>query len=98
MNGGSGIDLRITDIHVSLRDEGKLRAFVTLTLDNCFAIRGMKIIKGTNGMFVAMPSRRRPEGGYQDLVHPINADARRWLEEQILEAYRMELEKNAVVR
>lgn len=98
MNSGSGINLRITDIHVSLRDEGKLRAFVTLTLDSCFAIRGMKIIKGANGMFVAMPSRRRPEGGFQDLVHPINAQAREWLEDQVLAAYAKELEKSAVVR
>lgn len=95
---GESSGLRITEIRVSLQEESRLRAFVSITIDNCFAIRGMKIIKGEKGLFVAMPSRKRPDGTYQDVVHPINADTRKELEDQILAAYREELEKSAIVR
>lgn len=95
---GESTGLRITEIRVSLQEESRLRAFVSITIDNCFAIRGMKIIKGEKGLFVAMPSRKRPDGTYQDVVHPINADTRKELEDQILAAYREELEKSAIVR
>jgi stage V sporulation protein G len=95
---GESTGLRITEIRVSLQEESRLRAFVSITIDNCFAIRGMKIIKGEKGLFVAMPSRKRPDGTYQDVVHPINADTRNELENQILAAYREELEKSAIVR
>ncbi|MEZ4653264.1 MAG: SpoVG family protein [Candidatus Eisenbacteria bacterium] len=97
MSGESG-GLRITEVRVSLQEEGRLRAFVSITIDGCFAVRGMKIIKGEKGFFVAMPSRKKPDGTYQDMVHPINPKARRHLEDVILSAYRVELEKNAVVR
>jgi stage V sporulation protein G len=95
---GESTGLRITEIRVSLQEESRLRAFVSITIDNCFAIRGMKIIKGEKGLFVAMPSRKRPDGTYQDVVHPINADTRNELENQILAAYREDLEKSAIVR
>jgi stage V sporulation protein G len=90
--------MKITEIRVSLRDDEKLKAFVSVTLDNCFVIRGMKIIRGNKGLFVAMPSRRKPDGTFQDLAHPINNSTRRWFEEEILEAYRLELERSAVVQ
>jgi stage V sporulation protein G len=90
--------MRITEIRVSLRDDEKLKAFVSITLDNCFVIRGLKIIKGNKGLFVAMPSRRKPDGGYQDLCHPINGATRRWMEEEVLVSYREELERSAVVK
>jgi stage V sporulation protein G len=90
--------MKITEIRVSLRDDEKLKAFVSVTLDNCFVIRGMKIIRGNKGLFVAMPSRRKPDGQFQDLAHPINNSTRQWFEEEILEAYRLELERSAVVQ
>jgi stage V sporulation protein G len=90
--------MKITEIRVSLRDDEKLKAFVSVTLDNCFVIRGMKIIRGNKGLFVAMPSRRKPDGTFQDLAHPINNSTRRWFEEEILEAYRLEVERSAVVQ
>lgn len=90
--------MKITEIRVSLRDDEKLKAFVSVTLDNCFVIRGMKIIRGNKGLFVAMPSRRKPDGTFQDLAHPINNSTRQWFEEEILEAYRLELERSAVVQ
>ncbi len=92
------MQIRITEIRVSLRDDEKLKAFVTITLEECFVIRGMKIIKGNQGMFVAMPSRRKPDGQYQDICHPINQSTREEIEAQILEKYREELENNALVQ
>ena len=94
--GGEG--MKITEIRVSIRDDEKLKAFVSLTLDGCFVVRGLKIIKGNRGLFVAMPSRRKPDGSYQDLCHPINAQTRRWMESEILETYRAELERSALVQ
>ena len=77
----------ITEVRMSLRDEEKLKAFVSITLDNCFVVRGIKIIKGATGLFVAMPCRKKPDGSYQDLAHPINAETREWMENLILTHY-----------
>ncbi len=83
----------ITEIRVSLRDDNKLKAFASITLDNCFVIRGLKIIEGAKGVFVAMPSRKRPDGTYQDVAHPINNQTRDWMEAQIVEAYEREVDR-----
>ncbi len=83
--------MEITEVRMSLRDEEKLKAFVSITFDNCFVIRGIKVIKGTSGLFVAMPCRRKPDGTYQDLAHPINAETRQWLEGTILTHYAREI-------
>ena len=83
----------ITEVRISLRDDQKLKAFVSITLDDCFVIRGLKIIEGAGGMFVAMPSRKRKDGDYQDVAHPINNETRQWLEEKILHAYEEEVAK-----
>jgi len=83
----------ITEVRISLRDDQKLKAFVSITLDDCFVIRGLKIIEGASGMFVAMPSRKKKEGEYQDIAHPINNKTRRWMEEVIISAYKEELAK-----
>jgi len=90
--------MKITEIRVALRDDEKLKAFVSITLDSCFVVRGLKIIRGNKGLFVAMPSRKKPDGTFQDLAHPINNSTRDWMEEEILETYRLELEKNALVQ
>ena len=82
--------MEITEIRISLREDNKLKAFASITLDNCFVIRGLKIIEGAKGVFVAMPSRKRPDGTYQDVAHPINNDTRGWMESQIVEAYERE--------
>ncbi len=85
--------MKISEIRISLRDDNKLKAFASITLDNCFVIRGLKIIEGAKGVFVAMPSRKRPDGTYQDVAHPINNDTRDWMEGLIITAYKEELEK-----
>ena len=88
--------MRITEVRVSLRDDAKLKAFASITLDDCFVIRGLKIIEGKDGTFIAMPSRRRKDGEYQDIAHPITADARDEMERVILEEYRKEKERAKV--
>ncbi|TFG88408.1 MAG: septation protein SpoVG, partial [Gemmatimonadales bacterium] len=64
--------IEITEVRISLRDDDKLKAFVSITLNDAFVISGLKVIKGNTGVFVAMPSRKRPDGQHQDLAHPIN--------------------------
>ena len=83
--------MEITEIRITLREDRNLRGFVNVTFDNAFVIRGMKIIQGNNGYFVAMPSRKRPDGTHQDIAHPINDYMRRQIEERILAAYEKEL-------
>ncbi len=78
----------ITEVRISLRSDAKLKAFASITLDNCFVIRGLKIIKGASGIFVAMPSRKRKDGEYQDIAHPINNETRQWMEKIILDKYK----------
>ncbi len=83
--------MEITEVRVSLRDEPKLKAFVNVTFDNAFVIRGLKVINGTKGYFVSMPSRKRNNGTHQDIAHPINNDMRRMIEDKVLAAYENEL-------
>ncbi|MDH4036687.1 MAG: septation regulator SpoVG [Candidatus Krumholzibacteria bacterium] len=85
--------MKITEVRVSLRDDAKLKAFASITLDDAFVIRGLKIIEGKTGTFVAMPSRRRKDGEYQDIAHPINNDAREEMERIILDEYQREKER-----
>ena len=79
--------MKITDTRVVLHDDDKLRAFVSITLDNSIVIRGLKVIRGNRGLFVAMPNRRRPDGSFQDIAHPIHPQAREWLERIVLDEY-----------
>lgn len=90
--------ITITEVRVSLRDDAKLKAFASITLDDSFVIRGLKIIEGKTGTFVAMPSRRRKDGEYQDIAHPINNEAREEMERIILAEYRKEIERAKVAQ
>ena len=83
--------IEITEVRVSLRNDEKLRAFVSITLNDSFVIRGLKIIRGNSGLFVAMPSRKRPDGQHQDLAHPINDQTRKYLTEKVMAEYEREL-------
>ena len=85
--------MKITEVRVSLRDDAKLKAFASITLDDSFVIRGLKIIGGKTGTFVAMPSRRRKDGEYQDIAHPINNSTRKWMEDIVLAKYEEEVAK-----
>lgn len=77
----------ITDVKVFLVDEEKLRAYVTITLDHCFVVRDLKVINGTSGLFVAMPAKKRKDGTYKDIAHPLNAEMRDRMERAILNQY-----------
>jgi stage V sporulation protein G len=79
--------MRITDVKIVRREDDKLKAFATITIDHCFVVRGLKIIQSTRGLFVAMPARRKPDGTFQDVAHPIHAAARAELERIVLAAY-----------
>jgi stage V sporulation protein G len=79
--------MEITDVRIRLVDKGKLKAFANITLDDCFAIHGLKIIEGQKGMFIAMPSERRGRSGFQDVAHPVNNSTRNWLEDIVLAKY-----------
>jgi stage V sporulation protein G len=85
--------LEISEIRITLRDDNKLKGFASITLDNCFVIRGLKIIEGASGLFIAMPSRKRKDGTFQDIAHPINMATRQWMENQVIAAYRQEMQK-----
>jgi len=85
--------LDISEIRITLRDDNKLKGFASITLDNAFVIRGLKIIEGASGLFIAMPSRKRKDGTFQDIAHPINMATREWMESQVIAAYKVELVK-----
>ncbi len=79
--------MKITEININLRDEEKLKAFVNITFDDVFVVRGLKVIHGGQGLFVCMPSRKLPDGTFKDIAHPINNEFRSEIEQKILEVY-----------
>ncbi len=79
--------MEITDVKVFPVEEDKLKAYVTITLDNCFVVRDLKVIQGSQGLFIAMPAKRRKDGTYKDIAHPLNAGTRDWMEKAILAEY-----------
>ena len=83
--------MEVTEVRLSLKDDERLKAFACITLDGCFVVRGLKVIQGPNGMFVAMPSRKKPDGTYQDIAHPINNETRQLIEGHVLSEYRRQL-------
>lgn len=85
--------MEITEIKVHLRGEDKLKAFVTVTFDDCFVVRNMKIIAGTGGVILCMPSRKLGDGSFKDVAHPITKEFRSHLEKSIFEVYEQEVKK-----
>ena len=80
--------MEITDIKIRrIITEGRLRAVVSVTVDNMLAVHDIKVVQGDERLFVAMPSRKDENGVFRDIVHPISAAARKMMESQILEAY-----------
>jgi stage V sporulation protein G len=79
--------MQVTEVRVFPVDEEKLRGYATITLDNCFLIRDLKIIRGTTGLFVSMPSKKRKDGTYKDIAHPLNNETRKMIEEKIITEY-----------
>ena len=80
--------MEITDVRVRrVAKDGKMKAVVSITIDNEFVIHDIKVIEGEKGLFIAMPSRKTSTGGYRDIAHPINPEVRSMFEDAILEAY-----------
>jgi len=79
--------MEITEVRISLKEKKKLKGFANITLDNMFVIRGLKIIQGINRYFIAMPSRRRRDGTFSDVAHPISHSFRKEMEKAVLDKY-----------
>ena len=89
--------MRITDVRVRrITQSGKMKAVVSITLDNEFVVHDIKVIDGEKGLFIAMPSKKSADGEYRDIAHPINADMRKLVEDAILQTYRECLEQENV--
>jgi len=80
--------MKITDVRLKKVDgHNRLKAIASVTIDDCFVIHELRIIEGDNGLFIAMPSRKLPEGEFKDIAHPINAQTREQLEKAIIDEY-----------
>ena len=80
--------MNITDVRVrKVTKEGKMKAVVSITIDDEFVVHDIKVIEGEKGLFIAMPSKRSADGEYRDIAHPINSETRSMLEEIILKSY-----------
>lgn len=78
----------VTDVRVrKILTGGRMKAIVSVTLDNMFVIHDVKVVEGYKGLFVAMPSRKTPDGEFRDIAHPINSSAREIIESAVLQAY-----------
>ena len=85
--------MQITEVRVYIRSEQKLKAFVTVTLENKLVIHNMKIVQGAKNLILCMPSRKGPDGKFRDVVHPITNDLRHEFEQKIFAAYEKEINK-----
>ncbi|NLY37040.1 MAG: septation regulator SpoVG [Tissierellia bacterium] len=80
--------LNITDIRIKkVVGSGKMKAVASITIDDAFVIHDIKVVDGHNGLFVAMPSKKLPDGDFRDVAHPISVEARAFLQEKIFSAY-----------
>ncbi len=88
--------MNITDVRIrKILAEGKMKAIVSVTLEDSLVIHDVKVVDGQNGLFVAMPSRKMPTGEFRDIAHPISQEARDVLQTKVLEKYREALEEEA---
>jgi stage V sporulation protein G len=83
--------MEITDVKVIPVDDEKLKAFVSIVFDQCFVVTDIKIIHGPKGLFVSMPSKKRKDGTFKDIAHPLNNQMRQYLEEKVLNVYRQQV-------
>jgi stage V sporulation protein G len=90
---GQGGLMEVTEVRIFPVQEERLKAYVAITFDNCFVVRDLKVISGNNGLFVAMPSKKRKDGTYRDTAHPLNNETRQMIESKVLEEYNREVQK-----
>ena len=98
MQDGKGLEhMQITDVRVrKVAKEGKLKAVVSITMDDEFVVHDIKVIEGEKGLFIAMPSKKALDGEYRDIAHPINSDTRERIQSIILEKYEEALKEEPV--
>jgi stage V sporulation protein G len=87
--------MEITDVKVIPVDDEKLKAFVSIVFDQCFVVTDIKIIHGPKGLFVSMPSKKRKDGTFKDIAHPLNNQMRQYLEDKVLSVYRQQVGASA---
>ena len=87
--------MKISDVRIRLvnKEDNKLKAVASITIENCFVVHDIKIIESNDGAFIAMPSRKTNDGEYKDIAHPLNTETRELLKQAILTAYYEELNK-----
>ena len=90
--------MEITDVKVIPVDDEKLKAFVSIVFDQCFVVTDIKIIHGPKGLFVSMPSKKRKDGTFKDIAHPLNNQMRQYLEEKVLGVYKQQVASGAAAR
>jgi stage V sporulation protein G len=83
--------MKITEVKVFPVNEDRLKAYVSITFEDCFVVRDLKIIQGPGGLFVAMPSKKRKDGQFRDIAHPLNQETRALIEDKVFEAYEEQL-------
>jgi stage V sporulation protein G len=83
--------MKITEVKVFPVNEDRLKAYVSITIDNSFVVRDLKVIQGTGGLFVAMPSKKRKDGQFRDIAHPLNQETRDMIEDVVFEAFEKEI-------
>jgi stage V sporulation protein G len=94
VDGVQVTDVRIRKIN---NNEGRMKAIVSITLEDQFVVHDVRVIEGNNGLFVAMPSKRTPNGEFKDIAHPITSETRQVIQEAVLEAYETEKNKGETV-
>jgi len=85
--------MEVTEVKVFPVNEEKLKAYATITFDNCFVVRDLKIISGETSLFVAMPSKKKKDGTFKDIAHPLNNETRAMIEKAIIDEYNKEIAK-----
>ncbi len=88
--------MQVTDVKVFPVNEDRLKAYATITFDDCFVVRDLKIIQGHAGLFVAMPSKRRKDGTFKDTAHPLNNETRELIETKVLAVFEAELARMGI--
>ncbi|WP_323703420.1 septation regulator SpoVG [Mammaliicoccus sp. Dog046] len=80
--------MKVTDVRLrKIQTDGRMKALVSITLDDAFVIHDLRVIEGNSGLFVAMPSKRTPDGEFRDIAHPINSEMRQEIQEAVMKAY-----------
>lgn len=90
--------MNVTDVRVrKILSEGKMKAIVSVTIDDAFVVHDVKVVDGQNGLFVAMPSRKTPAGEFRDIAHPISQQARDIIQSKVLDKYQEVLAEQEAV-